>query len=299
MELSELTQGKCFVVPGLSHYHACGNPRTGSSLYALGIPGRLTLVLLARIVKMANPIDNPTAQAELTISPDTTHISSPASTGGAGNVFEQHVDAYWLAQLLVGGIAPILIDSSIVQVHFQTEHLGWRTDDVLVVGQNGSGQLRKLICQVKRTFTLSAVDEECKQAIRDFWADFRNAKLLSSRDCFALITQRGTNTLLGHFGGLLDCAHAACDASDFEHRLATPGLVSGKAIQYCGEVRTIIGEVEGRDVSAGEIWPFLRVLHVLSLDLATPTRQHEATLKSLLAYTAIPSSTTQSCRPHN
>ena len=123
--------------------------------------------------------------------------------------------------------------------------------------------------------------------------------VVSSRDCFALITQRGTNTLLGHFGGLLDCAHAACDASDFEHRLATPGLVSGKAIQYCGEVRTIIGEVEGRDVSAGEIWPFLRVLHVLSLDLATPTRQHEATLKSLLAYTAIPSSTTQSCRPHN
>jgi hypothetical protein len=140
---------------------------------------------------------------------------------------------------------------------------------------------------VKRTFTISLLDDECKQAIRDFWADFTNSKLFSSCDRFALITQRGTNTLLGYFGGLLDCAHAASDGSDFEHRLATPGLVSSKAIQYCSELRTIIGEVEGRDVSASEIWPFLRVLHVLSLDLATPTRQHEATIKSLLAYTAI------------
>src|SRR5208282_586281 len=123
-----------------------------------------------------------------------TNISSPSSTGGAGTVFEQHVDAYWLAQLLVGGIAPILVDSSVVQVHFQTEHLGWRTDDVLVVGQNGSGEIRKLICQAKRTFTISAIDDECKQAIRDFWADFTNAKLFSSGDRFALITQRGTNT---------------------------------------------------------------------------------------------------------
>ena len=35
-------------------------------------------------------------------------VSSPTSTGGAGTFFEQHVDAYWLAQLLVRGIPPIL-----------------------------------------------------------------------------------------------------------------------------------------------------------------------------------------------
>ena len=42
---------------------------------------------------------------------DTTtdhRISSPASTVGAGTFFEQHVDAYWLAQLLVRGIGPTL-----------------------------------------------------------------------------------------------------------------------------------------------------------------------------------------------
>ena len=36
-----------------------------------------------------------------------SRISSPASTGSAGTYFEQHVDAYWLALLLVRGIPPI------------------------------------------------------------------------------------------------------------------------------------------------------------------------------------------------
>ena len=79
-------------------------------------------------------------------------VSNSASTGGAGTTFEQHVDAYWLAQLLVQGIPPILLDCSVTEVHAQTEHLGWHTDDFLIVGQNGAGTRRKLAGQVKRTF---------------------------------------------------------------------------------------------------------------------------------------------------
>lgn len=214
-------------------------------------------------------------------------VLSPASTGGAGTFFEQHVVAYWLAQLLVRAIPPIILDCWVVEVHLQTERLGWHTDDFLIVGQAGSGEHRKLAGQVKRTFTVSAADAECKKAIQDFWRDFRNSDLFSpDTDRFALVTQRGTNTLLEHFSGLLDCARASRDASDFERRLATPGLVSKKATQYCEEIRKIIGEVEGRSLSGAELWLFLRVLHVLSVDLHTETRQTEAQIKTLLAYTA-------------
>jgi conflict system STAND superfamily ATPase len=213
-------------------------------------------------------------------------VSSPASTGGAGTFFEQHVDAYWLAQLLVRGIPPILRDCAVVEVHLQIEHLGWHTDDFLIVGQNGSGDRRKLAGQVKQTFTVSATDDECKKAVQDFWRDFRNPQQFSlTADRFVLVTLRGTNTLLEHFSGLLDCSRASRDAADFERRLATPGFVSAKAVQYCEELRTIIGETEGRSVPAGEVWPFLRVLHVLSLDLNSSTRQTEAAIKTLLAYT--------------
>jgi len=214
-------------------------------------------------------------------------VSSPASTGGAGTFFEQHVVAYWLAQLLVRAIPPILLDCLVVEVHLQTERLGWHTDDFLIIGQTGSGEHRKLAGQVKRTFTVSAADAECKKALQDFWRDFQNSDLFSpDTDRFALVTQRGTNTLLEHFSGLLDCARASRDASDFERRLATPGFVSKKATEYCEEIRKIIGEVEGRSLSAAEFWSFLRVLHVLSLDLHTETRQTEAQIKTLLAYTA-------------
>lgn len=214
-------------------------------------------------------------------------VSSPAATGGAGTFFEQHVDAYWLALLLVGGIPPILRDCAMLEVDFQAERLGWNTDDFLVVGENGSGLRRKLLGQVKRTFTVSATDEVCKKAIHDFWKDFRNRNQFSpAADRFALVTLRGTNTLLEHFSGLLDCARAAQDTAQFAARLATPGLLSAKAVHYCDEIRTIIGECEGKSVSAAEVCPFLRVLHVLSLDLNSATGQTEAMIKTLLAHTA-------------
>jgi hypothetical protein len=213
-------------------------------------------------------------------------VSSPVSTGGAGTFFEQHVAAYWLGQLLVRGFPPILHDCVVVEVHLQTERQGWQTDDFLIIGQNGSGNRRKLAGQVKRTFTVSATNDECKKTVQDFWRDFKNPQRFSpAADRFALVTLRGTNTLLEHFTGLLDCSRAARDGGEFECRLTTPGFLSAKAVQYCDEIRTIIGEIEGRTVSAAEIWPFLRVLHVLSLDLNTATRQTEAMIKTLLAYT--------------
>lgn len=212
-------------------------------------------------------------------------VASPASTGEAGPYFEQHVDAYWLAQLLVHGVPPILHDCSTVEVNFQTEHLGWHTDDFLIVGKNGSGHLRKLVGQVKRTFTVSAANDECKEAVLDFWRDYKDARTFSvTSDRFALVTLRGTNTLLEHFSGLLDCARASTDASDFEHRLATPGFISAKTVRYCDELRTIVGSSEGKSISAADLWPFLRVLHVLSLDLNSATRQTEALIKTLLAH---------------
>jgi hypothetical protein len=57
-------------------------------------------------------------------------------------------------------------------------------------------------------------------------------------------------------------------------------------VRYCGELQKIIGDVEGKPVTAADIWPFLRALHVLSLDLHSSTRQTEAHIKSMLALTA-------------
>jgi len=217
----------------------------------------------------------------------TGRVSSPTATGGAGTFFEQSVAAYWLAQLLVRCIPPILINTVVAEVQFQTEHLGWQTDDFLIVCERPGAVAQKLAGQVKRSFTVSAADKNCKQAIQDFWKDFKSSDRFSpADDRLVLVTLRGTDTLLKHFVGLLDCARSARDSAEFEHRLATKGFISKKAVQYCDELRRIIIDLEGQPVTAADIWPFLRALHVLSLDLATSTRQTEAHIRSLLAHTA-------------
>ncbi|HEV2146284.1 MAG TPA: ATP-binding protein [Longimicrobiaceae bacterium] len=217
-------------------------------------------------------------------SSTSRRVSSPTSTGGGGTFFEQHVDAYWLAQLLVGSAPPVLIGSVVREVHFQTEYQGWHTDDFLIVC-NEAGRTRRLAGQVKLGFTVSASDEECTKAIRDFWQDFKAGNPFRREDDrLVLVVSRGTETLLHHFVSLLDAAQAAGGGADFERRLAAPGFLSKTAIRYFGEVQKIVGASEGGAPSATDLWPFLRLLHVLTLDLHTSTRQTEAQIRSLLAH---------------
>ena len=211
--------------------------------------------------------------------------SSPAATGGAGTFFEQHVNAYWLALLLVRAIPPIFIDSIITEVLFQTEHLGWKTDDFLIVTEDDKALCHRMVGQVKRTFTVSAADDECRKAILDFWNDFSGTQFSRDRDCFLLVTLRGTNTLLEHFVGLLDCARAAPDSIEFHRRLNVAGFISKKSNSYLGELAKII-ETAGSGPSADDLWQFLKSLNVLSLDLNTSTSQTEALVRTILAHTA-------------
>ena len=211
-------------------------------------------------------------------------VSSPIATGGSGTFFEQHVGAHFLALLLVGGIPPILKDCQVQEVHFQTEHLGWHTDDLLIIGTRGVGGQRKLATQVKRKFTVSQNSDESKKAFCDFWKDFKhNQKFNFEIDRLALVTLRGTDTLLNSFNSLLDCSRASTDGADFARRLETTGLLSKTAQNQAASIRAIIEEAEGAVPSENDFWSFLRVLHVVSFDLNTATAQNEAWIKSLLA----------------
>lgn len=219
--------------------------------------------------------------------PSQKRVSSPISTGGEGVFFEQHVAAYWLAQLLVRSIPPILTERGVTEVHFQTEHLGFNTDDFLIVCARAGAPAARLVGQVKRSFTISAADEECKKAISDFWKDFKKADPFNpGLDRLVIVTLRGTNTLLENFVGLLDCARGAADGEEFQRRLFLDGFISKKSVHQCDELCKIVSALEGTPVIAKDLWPFLRVLHVLSLDLHTSTRQTEAHIKTLLALKA-------------
>ena len=215
---------------------------------------------------------------------DDVSATNPVSTGGSGTFFEQHVDALFLALLLVRAPLPVLKDCQVEKVHFQAEHLGWKTDDILVVARRPDGVVRRLAMQVKRRFTISERDENCKKAFGDFWADFRGAEFDPENDRFALVTLRGTNVLLDAFNSLLDCARASVDAVDFMRRLEVDGFLSKKARGYAGTIRRIIEDAGEAAPTDEEFWHFLSVLHVLSFDLNTASGHTEEWIKTLLAF---------------
>ncbi|WP_019594344.1 hypothetical protein [Thioalkalivibrio sp. ALM2T] len=211
--------------------------------------------------------------------------TSPVSTGGGGAVFEQNVGALFLALLLVRAPLPVLKDCQVEEVHLQAEHLGWNTDDVLVVATRPDGVLRRLAAQVKRQFKISEKNEDCKKAFGDFWADFNGPEFDPDRDRFALVTLRGTSALLDGFNSLLDCARASMDPTDFMRRLEVDGFLSKTARHYSTTIRRILDDT-GAPPTDEQFWRFLSVLHVVSFDLNTASAQNEAWIKSLLAATA-------------
>lgn len=212
-------------------------------------------------------------------------IPSPISTGSSGSFFEQHVNATWLTLLLARAIPPIFVDSQVRKVSFQTRHMGWQTDDVLIQAENGEGKSRKLAAQVKRKLTISSADDECRKTFLAFWTDFSQSYFDRSTDRVCLIVLRGTNVLLEHLGSLIECARASTSKEDFNHRLSKEGFLNAKAKMHAQEIRKGL-EVEKITVSEDEFWKFLQCLAVVSFDLNTVTRQTEALMKSLLAQTA-------------
>lgn len=219
-------------------------------------------------------------------------IHSPIATGGGGDNFEDHVAAFALGLLLVRATPPILTDTSVVKVHLQTSHLGWRTDDLLLVGETGSGSRRQLAVQVKRTFTVSANDKDCRKTLQGMWDDFlAGDRFSSSTDCLAIAILHGTSTILHYFNSLLLCAWAATDAADFRRRLSPNGYISKRAKEQNEAVQTILANHNGAPVDADCYWRFLRAVNVLSFDLNTPTSQTKANMLSLLSHFAVDTTT--------
>ena len=193
-----------------------------------------------------------------------------------------------LGLLLLRATPPILLNTSVAEVHMQTRHLGWCTDDLLVVGCSGEGDRRQLALQAKRTFTISKGDVDCRNTIRGMWKDFQSSERFNpTLDCLAVVTLRGTYALNHYFSSLLECARATSDAQDFAHRLSLSGYLSSQAKKQNEIVRAILDADDTITVSEHDYWRFLRSIYILNFDLNTATSQDAASLMGLLSFSAV------------
>ena len=212
------------------------------------------------------------------------NIASPAATGGAGITFEHQVGAVFLTSLLTCGIPVVFKDCQVEEVAFQTQRLGWKTDDLLVVCASPQHGQRKLAIQVKRTLHIRTSSTDCQETFQGFWKDFNDPDRFDpERDALVIVTLRGTNTLLEGLGGLLDCARNASDETDFNRRMATQGLSSQGTRKCKSVISTIIEAADSSAPSGRDFWRFLKAVHLLSLDLTTSTAHTESMTKQMLA----------------
>ena len=96
-----------------------------------------------------------------------------------------------------------------------------------------------------------------------------------------MFVQQGTKTLLGSFGALLDLAHSASDAGDFQRRLEKSAATPSR---YAAAIRTIIS-INGVPADE-EFLAFLQCVSLNSYDLNTVTATTEGFVKTLLAFTS-------------
>jgi len=93
-------------------------------------------------------------------------MTNPASSGGAGPVFEAKVGASYLLSMLLEVEARGLPGYRIERVRLQRAEEGFPLDDIVVHGVSREGLTASIEIQVKRTLTFTASDKEFKDVVR-------------------------------------------------------------------------------------------------------------------------------------
>lgn len=218
------------------------------------------------------------------------HPTSPAATGDRGGSFEQLVDVCYLTYLLTQGTPPFMRGGTLEEVHLQSGHLDWATDDLLLVG-TVAGQKRKVAIQAKSALTLTAENAECLKVFADAWKDFNNGEIFDhSHDGIALVCGPLPVANYRRWRIMLDTAQAAIDAADWLHRLSLPGYLKG-AMAAMRMLRELLDAANGSPVTDDQLWGFAKAFDFQWLDLMEPGSTAEAVVRSLLAFTATPDTT--------
>ena len=115
--------------------------------------------------------------------------TSPISAAGDGYIFEHSVQAFFVIQMITGGLVPRMDNCKVTRIVFQAERYGRKTDDceVILKDLSNSNRERILLVQVKRNIR-SLSGSEFTKTIKDAWNDFNSRNFDSTHDRIMLVT---------------------------------------------------------------------------------------------------------------
>jgi hypothetical protein len=211
------------------------------------------------------------------------NLGSPFSTGGGGPNFETRVQTFFTVLMMTDGVAPCLRPWSIKKIKLQAKRIGYNTDDLVVFTEAPQGGfVAKLLAQVKHGIAITNTNPKFQEIIDAAWADYNNEKLFRhDSDAIALITDP-LNSTDAEVKTLLEWARHADDEHDFLKKVNQANFSSEPKRGKLLVLRECLSKAKGAPLSDEELWRFLRIFHLLEVDLDVDFGTTQALVFSLL-----------------
>lgn len=198
---------------------------------------------------------------------------STLSTGDAGGRYQDAVDGWLLANLLMGSALPG-IPGPIERVGFQRRNYGAFLDDAVVTVAGGVD----VEFSIKAGVSVAARNEDFGETVRGAWK-LQHADVRKLAGLVAPPTASGLQALKR----LVAEARAHHPVGDFTTATTTPGAISADDRTRFAACRTVLDEAHGSAITDQEFYDFLRRFTVLDLDLALPPHSDVESLVTTMA----------------
>jgi len=203
------------------------------------------------------------------MSSDPKQLSNPFSTGGGGVIFENRVQATFVALMLTGGRAPCLPPWPIRKIKLQGKIEGYDTDDLIVFTKHPDREKEaKLLGQIRHSITIAERDAKFGDVIQGAWKDFKNPNVFTEGlDVIALITGPLSATDTNNVRMILEWARNSENATDFLKKVNQTNFSSKEKRSKLNAFRAHLKNANGgTEVSDDELWRFMKSFHLLGYD---------------------------------
>lgn len=212
-------------------------------------------------------------------------MTSPASTGGSGALFEGQVGAAYLLSMLLEVDAWGLPNCRIESIRLQRGQEGYPLDDIVVQGQDSSGKAATLEIQVKRSITFAPSDEVFQDVVKQVKAAVVGSSFWENNHHLAVAIARTTQKIESAYQDVLSWARNIEDATTFHARLAREGEANDAMRSFVSTFRNNL-KAAGAPDDDETVWKLLRRFHILVFDFtasdsASVELMHERALRAL------------------
>lgn len=184
--------------------------------------------------------------------------------------------------MLADGFAPCMRTWPIKTIHLQAKHLGYETDDVVVViSESAGGRTGRLFGQIKHDIAFTLGNKTYAEVLQAAWSDFKK-NLNPTIDAIVLITGPLSSTDL-ELRVVLEWARMSSSAEDFFAKVQLANFSSKQKQTKLDALRSHLNSANGAPVPEEDVWRFLKCFYILQYDLDIASGVNRALLSTIIA----------------